>query len=202
MRMTTIITTVALTFLTGCGAFAGDPGPAGAPGAAGKNGEPGGPGPAGSDGKDAAVSGTRIRAVFHVAEDGARTMIRWHDSELDTPCRFGSAEDGKIRCYPADAANLNNGGLYYLSPTCDEASAVVQDYEVCPISAYASKTSYADCNKTYRVSIYKVGELMNPSALYQALGASCNKVAAPASLFRRASHIEPAAFVEAVESIE
>ena len=40
------------------------------------------------------VSGSRLRAVRWVPEDGTAQFDRWHDTELDVDCDFATATDG------------------------------------------------------------------------------------------------------------
>src|SRR5690606_31668279 len=47
-------------------------------------------------------NGSRLRAVS-LGEIGssARRLMAWYDTELETECSFGRAEDGELRCLPA-----------------------------------------------------------------------------------------------------
>jgi hypothetical protein len=45
------------------------------------------------------ASGSRIHAVLFVS-GSAKLFKTWHDTQLDTDCAFGLAEDGKVRCVP------------------------------------------------------------------------------------------------------
>lgn len=68
-------------------------------------------------GDDAArpTSGTRLLAQYLEAEGGARVFERVFDSELDTVCTPGLADDGQIRCLPTYFMDV-----VYLDAQCSE----------------------------------------------------------------------------------
>jgi hypothetical protein len=54
-------------------------------------------------------NGSRLRAISLGEPDApTRRLISWYDSELETECSFGIAEDGKTRCLPP-AQTLSKG---------------------------------------------------------------------------------------------
>jgi hypothetical protein len=51
-------------------------------------------------------SGTRLRARYDDGGGGARSFIEFVDSQLGVRCAFTSADDGRMRCLPLDAAPI------------------------------------------------------------------------------------------------
>lgn len=89
------------------------PGPAGKDGIDGMDGEPGKPGAAG---KDAALSGTRLKARFYAGEDGSRQPIGWYDSEREEACEWKTFA-GEVRCMPTAKGK---GTTKYTTPACKD----------------------------------------------------------------------------------
>jgi hypothetical protein len=92
------------------GAASGGAGTSGG-GAAGTGGAAGGGGAssaaAGANGVEVvqqALSGSRLKAYWYIAADGAKQFAgTWFDSTLKIDCSMTPAPDGKVRCMPATA---------------------------------------------------------------------------------------------------
>jgi hypothetical protein len=196
-----ILIIASFALLTGCGALTGDPGPPGTRGADGKDGAPGAMGSQGLPGKDSTVSGARIRAVYHVAADGAREMIGWYDSGLDTACRFGPTEDGKTRCVPV-ATGSGVTISYYSSPSCDDSSMLMTAPSVCPSGAYAYGSVYPVACEGPRIVIYKPGAAYTSEKVYTMSGGACVLYGGMKLNLQHVTRVDPATLVEATEEIE
>jgi len=108
-------TTFACVFFALLGCSSPGAGRDGAPGAKGEPGPPGMPGMDGQAGKDAAQSGSRLKAQWMTGGDGSRQFWDWFDSTTAQTCAFEPATDGKTRCLPAKYYGLR---LVFLDNAC------------------------------------------------------------------------------------
>jgi len=127
----------------------GNPGSSGSPGAPGAPGTPGPQGPAGPAGPAGAsvagpaeftdtVSGTRLRAVMILGEDGSRRGAGWWDNQLDLKCYYGYTDDGVRRCIPNAAHTVST--YMFADPKCTrwlasdtcEAKYAAEYLQTCP----------------------------------------------------------------------
>ncbi len=91
------------------------------------------------------VSGTRLKAKYRVADDGAKAYdpFTWYDSQRKEDCQFGIAADGKDRCLPvASGFLLGNFGdakctkpVAFAQPNCTPKYAYGYAPAVCSTSA-------------------------------------------------------------------
>lgn len=97
---------------------AGAAGPAGANGKDGVDGQPGPAGAAGPAGQDAAMSGSRLKAIYWHGADGSRESHGFLDTELDAVCSFlvlDPAKPDEARCVPEFE---QIAGIGYELPDC------------------------------------------------------------------------------------
>lgn len=149
---------------------AGVAGPAGERGAAGPMGPAGAVGPAGVAGKDAAQDGSRLKARFMTADDGARAWLgNWTDMGAGgARCAFSGASDGVQRCLPTDLY----GTAYFSDPAC-----AVPVMEASPSAAPMAYLVAADPGAGGSVYAQLVAIAATPSALYA--GAQCYMAGQP-----------------------
>lgn len=180
MLKATLLFVVAV--LIGCGG-GDDPlpvGPAGPAGAAGKDGangvagakgEQGAIGPAG---KDAAASGTRIKARWLTASDGARAFLGWLDSTTGETCAFADEQDGKTICIPPFAGNDVRPA--YSDPACTKVAFLAM--YAASVPALLKSGPYVSTSiKPYRY--FKLDGAVAPTPCYVAGGDSgCTLISA------------------------
>jgi Collagen triple helix repeat (20 copies) len=132
---------------------AGPQGPAGAQGATGSAGAQGPAGLPGAQGEDGAglaeatdrISGSRLRTVIRIAEDGSRDGTSWYDTLLDARCSFDNAADGVLRCIPGNTGSIWIG--IYGDPACTRRLArpgcddryVLEQTDTCPTRRVISR---------------------------------------------------------------
>lgn len=165
----------------------GERGPAGVAGPRGERGADGAPGSVGEDGASVVVDGSRLKARWRVAEDGAREPIGWLDTMTGIPCAWSTATDGEERCLPPPAA----GAFGYLDAACtqvvyqlhgDGGSAPTPSAWISLSGRYAS-----------------LGSLITPSAIYSF--GSCAKSDGPFenTYSYEATMFPPSAFVASTQ---
>jgi hypothetical protein len=101
----------------------GEKGSPGTPGLTGKDGAPGSPGLPGVAGKDSTVSGSRLKAVYRTAADGAREAVGWFDTVTNQRCSFIDDSDGATICAPAYAPQ--GIAIAYSDATCSSPVALI-----------------------------------------------------------------------------
>lgn len=164
MRIKTIAV-LGMLLLAGCSGGAnggnGSDGSAGKDGKAGTDGKDGAPGAPGPAGKDAAASGSRIKARWQVAEDGARQFVGFFDSELQEPCGFSVASDGVTRCLP-----LSPGATRLFTDASCSSPAFFNIFQGCGLGKYALVPLATDCAFEQRAEIHKLGTKLDSAATY------------------------------------
>lgn len=118
----------------------GAEGPAGATGAQGPQGPPGPPGPAAGP-----SAGSRLTpvTVTYQGSDGSSYpagSLRFHDAQLGTDCAPMLAEDGVLRCIPADAVPAFGVGYYSDAQCTRPAAAITQLTPTCAAPSWATIT--------------------------------------------------------------
>lgn len=144
---------------------AGAVGKDGAPGVAGKDGAMGKTGPAGKDGKDAAQSGSRLKARYLVGDDGSRQPNGdWLDTTTGEPCTYQKANDDETRCLPALFVAANSGA-YYLDDSCTQL--VLSIYDDSGNTPVIPKYGQTHIKITGDVIYIKAGALLpDPATIY------------------------------------
>jgi hypothetical protein len=143
----------------------------------------------------AAASGSRLKARWYVAADGARQFASFHDSELKQDCEFSLASDGVVRCLPKFVFS----SPFFLDSACTER--VIWD-SICGIPqgapvAFALPVPANDCGGNpsvrYDTRYYTAGEEVKPNVLYQSGPAGCTESTVfHAGVYRRLSPEIPA----------
>ena len=201
----------AVLVLVGCGSdpaqgAQGEQGPAGVVGAVGVKGEPGAPGSAGKDGapgKDGAattVDGSRIKARYLVAEDGARELLGWRDTMLDTDCSFMVASDGATRCLPGTKYVGNQAAVFYSDDACAVPVALWINAPPCapPTPKYGVITDTDACVSTSRVYELGAGMASPLPSMFRALeGQGCIAYPPIGSIYQYTAPLAPTGFVAA-----
>jgi hypothetical protein len=139
---------------------------------------------AGSDGSPlsiaearAAESGSRLKARWYVAADGARQFASFHDTQLAQDCEFSPASDGVTRCLPKFVFS----SPFFLDSACTER--VIWD-SICAIPegapvAFALPQPANDCGGNasvrYDTRYYTAGAEVKPTVVYQSGPAGCTE---------------------------
>lgn len=149
--------------MVGCAA---SPSGDGSDGASGKDGAPGADGasgPAGPPGASAVQSGSRLKAVSWVADDGAKAQLPyvWFDADTGVRCAFGMAADGKSRCLPTSSGMTP----LYADAACSSL-AFVQLLKDCSVNGFAQTEAGAGCALTPMSEVHKIGAPLDPTEAY------------------------------------
>lgn len=145
----------------------------------------------------AAESGTRLKARWYVAEDGARQFVNWFDSELQRECTFAQAVDGVFRCLPA-VPLLST--VYFTNASC--TARIVLDYS-CAIGSSDTVAIFAPAGDTsctrYETRHFRIGAPVQPTQVWQRSGATCieTAVAPSGKYYPLGVEIAPSTFVTA-----
>lgn len=187
--------------IAGCGTYHGDAGPQGLQGERGADGPQG---PPGFTSSPSTQSGERIKAVYLVADDGAKTPIGWLDADTGQRCSFEVAGDGFTRCLPVV---LRSGlvRVFYASADCSgEAVAVgvLVGFAPCaPVGPYVKDTEHVAC--AAGVEVYSVGsKFVGNEPAHYSDGANCVANAGDKFDFFDVSRVEPVTFVGSSAKIQ
>lgn len=146
----------------------------------------------------AAENGTRLKARYYVAADGARQFaLGWYDSERNENCAFQRASDGVMRCLPESTSAVTS---YFLDSACTEAVAGLLTYN-CGFE-YVLEPTANDC--VYGLRIRSLAETLQPGVLHIKSGDSCVETPSPDGYtFRRLGpQVPPTSFVAATEQTD
>ncbi|HEY4058321.1 MAG TPA: hypothetical protein VGM39_17030 [Kofleriaceae bacterium] len=153
-------------------------------------------------------SGSRLKARYLVADDGSKTMLGWHDAQLDMNCAFRLAEDGVQRCLPEDLPPNNvrsfanstcTNQVFYVSADCNATSPAY-------VGIYTESTTLTTCIETVGVAVYKLGSEVTLGSTYgQAVGtSSCDGpyggTTSQATWFA-GTHVAPTEFVARTQEV-
>lgn len=183
----------------------GDAGPPGEPGPKGDPGPVGAPGPAG---KDAAVSGSRLKARWRVGADGSRAFIGWMDAQLANECRFEIAADGEERCLPGVEVGIAKpslfGGVYFVDDACTAEALLMPSTEDHPAGWAPSQYVLGPTSDVTRVGrayvVYEVGGPIvapQPGGVFHRNGQSCLVATLQPGAWYALTQVDPVTFVEA-----
>jgi hypothetical protein len=162
-----ILTALLSSVLTAC-LPQGEKGNPGAPGLTGKDGAHGEAGPPGPHGKDSTVSGSRLKAVYRTAADGAREAVGWFDTVTDQRCSFIDDNDGATICAPAYAPP--GIAIAYSDATCSSPVALI----VPKADQEALATIGPYITMMYGRGYYKTAGAAPTGPYYHMAGAVCN----------------------------
>jgi hypothetical protein len=181
---------------SGMGGMASSSGMGGAIGMGGTGGTGGSPNASADP-----VSGTRLKAKYMKADDGARAPIAdvWHDSQRNEECRFQRASDGKRRCLPT-SVTYHSG--YYADASCTQPINMMYGGGGCAPEIYLAE--YNSTCYPYSLSYRLIGSQIQPATIYAKSGATCTSSPAPAgyTFFATGAAISPSAFVAGVVEID
>jgi hypothetical protein len=149
------------------------------------------------------ISGSRLRAKYLLAADGAKEFNGWHDSQLGVDCLFMIATDGQKRCLP-----WYINAEYYSDASCTQLVTLTN--KLCGETA---PTEYALINISDDICIAKFGAYqptgaMLPSqpSLYENSGGMCKAAYASWETYYHAyilgPEIPPSSFVAATDGVE
>lgn len=208
--MKTLIVTTAL--LVGCSGAGGEPfdgsngangldGKNGAPGVDGIDGKDGDPGPAGAQGpagKDAALSGSRIKATRIKAADGAEApqAYVWFDSALGIECAFVRLQDGAFHCAPL--AIQSQYAKAFSNPQCT-TTIFYETQPTCDSAGYALESGGTTCPFEPTYAVRKLGALIPGSTVYalNPVTMACIQFQATGDVFAPGAVVDPSEFVAA-----
>lgn len=148
------------------------------------------------DEAQAAESGSRLKARWYVADDGARQPVfQWFDSARNEECTFQRATDGVMRCMPT-GAGLSS---YYSNANCTQRVAALLAALACidGDGTYAIESATTGCES--RTKVFTLGETLPSESVYVLSGETC-VAAAPNEAFvyrRLGSEVPPGSFVSA-----
>ncbi len=208
MRLTAILMVGAWLF-AGCSSpgGSGPDGSDGANGEDGKNGQDGAPGEKGADGapgpagKDAAASGSRIKARWQVGEDGSREFAGWFDSELQARCAFARDSGGALRCLPGFVSFALG---QFTDAQCTKP--VVATYQTaCDTGGYAWEgVAGAECTYLPRYAVRLLGPEVATVYSYNAVTMACTPSAPSPSFayFETGPIVDPSGFAAATIEID
>lgn len=144
----------------------------------------------------AAESGTRLKARWYVAEDGARQWaFNWFDRERNEECSFQRAADGVLRCIPAGVVLTT----YYSDPDCTQrvvASYASLDCQGNP-PRYGFEYETVDCES--RIVVIALGQVLQQEIFHALVNDSCvESTPTPGYVYRRpGNEVSPTSFVAA-----
>ena len=110
--------------------------------------------------------GTRLKAFYLDADDGAREYFDlWTDTELGTACRFQVTRDGRTRCLPFDRSFASS----FLDDAC--TTGIVDDYAPACLRRARGVPKYAiqieildECSETFR--LFSLGAGSIPASIH------------------------------------
>jgi hypothetical protein len=138
-------------------------------------------------------SGTRLKAEWLVAADGAEEFVGWRDTQLKQDCRFGLAGDGLERCLPSAASHAD--GASFADAACTKpvapgpgcGTAAPSDIVATDVSTCPSRTRvYASGAKAAKV--------------YTNGGGSCVLTSSSDTYYELGAEMAPSTFVSATHS--
>lgn len=150
-----------------------------------------------------AESGTRLKSVFMLGEDGSKSYDGWWDSKRGDYCGFMLMVDGTNRCVPFG----HNASVFYTDALCTMRVAVksVSPGACARPAPYAVETVFfSACDVRYR--FYEIGASMVPAEVYmKAVDGVCVKLggaSAKNEYYATGAEVPPSAFVAGTEGHE
>lgn len=143
-----------------------------------------------------AASGSRLKAKWLTAEDGARQFQGFHDSARGEDCSFLTATDGQRRCLPQ---GLSVNPNVFTDTACTKPLA----YGAKGCAAIQTATfagSYCAAGDT-KYAVHSVGKRFTGASLYTKSGTGCSASSADGwsahDLYVLGAEIDPSEFVAA-----
>jgi hypothetical protein len=152
------------------------------------------------------ISGTRLRARYYVATDGARQFAGWQDTQRNEACNFFYlAGDGKRRCMPTGTATLSGR---FVDSACTIALLIASKGCAPPKYSTIVPASGATCAYESRYETHRVGAAVLPTATVysKSTAGTCtgevNPYGATNDTYASAGIAPATDFVEATEQVE
>jgi len=141
-------------------------------------------------GGDYERSGTRLRPLVYVSDDGPRVRTaRFHDLERDEECSFQKDDQGTWRCFPTAVASDFGSPLYPdITPACDGPYTATIGV---PNPAYAAMT---DRQGVCGTRLFELGPALGDDT-------ACGVVSGLDNPHARGARIPNDAFVRAAETV-
>lgn len=154
-------------------------------------------GPVPSAHADDTVSGSRIKARHIKGADGTIQPYGLFDTQLDTPCTFATAADGKLRCLPTAAVLSEGSYAMYTDPTCNTVASIVVGWSACA-PRYGTKPGTVTQCGGYTSKMYKLNPISG-AYRYDSLSPSstCVRVTEGDAFFTLGDEVDPSVFVAA-----
>lgn len=138
------------------------------------------------------VSGTRLRRRYFEADGGAELSVDFWDSDLETPCEFGTAADGETRCLPSRTESV-----YYLNADC---TGPVIELRTCERAWGAEVEPATSCGETRRSTMFRANSTVATPGdqIYYRSGGNCQGFfAQPDTQYVEAETVSSVEFVAA-----
>jgi hypothetical protein len=143
---------------------------------------------------DDGESGTRLRRVVVVPEDGEPAAIGWHDPELGQECFFAPTEDGRVRCVPNGSSNT----VVFEDPDCTRPVTEAHVGLRCSESSFVLERTRPDgCGEmppAYRFFQLEDEEVA-VGVVYERTDAGCEPFERPVERVRRLRPLDPSLLV-------
>ncbi len=145
------------------------------------------------------ISGSRLRAVFYEASDGARQFVRFRDTQRNEDCDMVTAADGVVRCLPTPSLTAT---VYFADTGCTVPVALISAGCTGALKKYLRAPAGAACAPTGS-RIFPVGE-MHTQTVYLGGDGNCLPVGSPNGfdVYSVGAEISPTEFVDAAERVE
>lgn len=138
-------------------------------------------------------SGTRIKVQRYVGADGSSQFVGMYDSQLNTPCNFETASDGKVRCLPTwvGAANV---AIFFANSGCSTPLAYTSVGCAVPTYAYSEVASCGTASFTF----FNAGSSFT-GTVYSGTPSACsvNTSTAGFALYSVGTELPPSTFAQA-----
>lgn len=135
---------------------------------------------------DGTKDGSRLKARYYVADDGARQFAGWFDTQRGEDCTFQVAADGKMRCMPIP--RVQGYVLYYADASCSQK--IVADATGCA-TGYAGIWDTSGCGQS-RLHLHSLGSTVNSATIYYSYNGSCTPIAKGDTVYRHVGAEIPA----------
>lgn len=150
---------------------------------------------------EAAESGTRLRAIWQVAEDGAKQFnYQWRDTQRNEDCSFGMAGDGVQRCMPATSISFVG---YFTDEDCT-VRLFVRAATGCVSQGLQLGSVAETIGCEYRSRRFAVNAITRPTTVYLGSPENCVQTSGSDSYdyFAQGVEISPSSFVAASNQVE
>jgi hypothetical protein len=116
------------------------------------------------------VSGSRVRAVFIVGDDGSKMLHSWWDNQRKETCGWRLVQNGDFRCLPAMAV----AGYIFADAACTRlVSSWTLNCQDVPDLLSVTRTETTPCGTTYSETIHTRGAEWTGD-IYVSTGALCS----------------------------